>query len=77
MARVAHSRLDDATARLLEQLRRRTGLSSSALIRRGLRALAESERLQKERRIVGLGRFASGETDLGSNKKHLAGFGRR
>jgi hypothetical protein len=26
-------------------------------------------------RVIGLGRFASGVLDLGSNKKHLRGFG--
>jgi hypothetical protein len=27
-------------------------------------------------RIAGLGRFASGVDDLGSNKRHLKGFGK-
>jgi len=27
-------------------------------------------------RIAGLGQFASGISDLGSNKKHLKGFGK-
>jgi hypothetical protein len=30
----------------------------------------------KNRQIAGLGEFSSGVSDLGSNKKHLLGFGR-
>jgi hypothetical protein len=32
-------------------------------------------RAGKSRTVIGLGRFASGVPDLGSNKKHLEGFG--
>jgi hypothetical protein len=30
----------------------------------------------KKRRIIGLGQFHSGVSDLGSNKKHLENFGK-
>jgi hypothetical protein len=30
----------------------------------------------RKRKIIGLGRFRSGRSDLGSNKQHLQGFGK-
>jgi hypothetical protein len=39
-----------------------------------VRILPESQ--PKTRKIAGLGKFSSGVSDLGSNKKHLRGFGR-
>jgi hypothetical protein len=33
-------------------------------------------RLDADTEIAGLGKFASGISDLGSSKKHLDGFGR-
>jgi hypothetical protein len=50
------------------------GLSSSTVIREGIRLLAAFQ--PKSRKIVGLGKFSSGLPDLGSDKKHLRGFGR-
>lgn len=75
MTKVVHARLDEETQRLLERLRRRTGLNDSDLVRRGLRALADSELPPRGRMPVGVGRFESGVPDLGSNKQHLKGFG--
>ena len=57
-------------ARLVDQL----GVSPSTVVREGIRLLAASQ--PKSRKIVGLGKFSSGVSDLGSNKKHLRGFGR-
>jgi hypothetical protein len=77
MPKVVQARLDDETRKILDRLRRRTGLTESELLRRGIRALASLPGSGGgERRIVGVGRFASGISDLGSNKAHLDGFGR-
>ncbi len=70
------ARLDPTTERLLARLRHRTGLSDSEIRRRALAELDRSQVKAVGRRIVGLGRFASGCADLGSNKAHLDGFGR-
>jgi hypothetical protein len=75
MARVVQARLDRDAEVQLERLRRRTGQSESALVRRGLALLDASER-RRSSRVIGLGKFESGKRDLGSNKKHLRGFGR-
>jgi hypothetical protein len=45
------------------------------VIRRGLRALDAVSGDKGRRAIIGLGAFASGIRDLGSNKRHLDGFG--
>jgi hypothetical protein len=76
MAKIVHARLDEESRLLLEELRRRTGLKDSEVVRRGIRALATLTPGGKPRRVIGLGRFASGIPDLGSDKRHLKGFGR-
>ena len=52
----------------------RLGLSPSMVVREGIRLLAATQ--PKSRKIAGLGKVSSGASDLGSNKKHLQGFGR-
>jgi hypothetical protein len=73
---VVQARIDSATAKLLARLRRQTGKSDSELVRKGLELLGEMSAPAPRRRVRGLGKFASGQPDLGSNKRHLAGFGR-
>ena len=75
MARVVQARLDDDTDRLLTELRRRTKLSDSELVRRAIRSLSVLPHPRSGPKVVGVGRFASGIRDLGSNKTHLKGFG--
>ena len=76
MARLVQARLDDETDGILKALRRRTGLSNSEIVRRGVRSLAALSRPASVIRVVGLGRFSSGVRNLGSNKKHLGEFGK-
>lgn len=77
MAKLVQARLDDETDGILRELRRRTGLSDSELVRRGVRALAETLPAKVGVHVYGIGRFSSGVRDLGSNKTHLRGFGRK
>lgn len=77
MAKLVQARLDKETDAILKELRRRTGLSDSELVRRGVRSLAETVPAPAGIHVVGVGRFSSGVRDLGSNKRHLAGFGRK
>ena len=74
-SRIVQARIDEPTRRLLTRLRRSTGLSDSELVRKGLSLLADTRTGYRVRKIRGLGRFESGHRDLGSNKKHLSGFG--
>lgn len=77
MAKIVHARIDRETEALLEKLRRRTGLSESEVLREGLKAFARDRLLDGSTRIAGVAEFSSGKRDLGSNKRHLAGFGRK
>jgi hypothetical protein len=76
MSKVVQARLDADAEAALARLRRTTGLRDSELLRLGLREL--DGRLSKGGavRVIGVGKFASGRSDLGSNKRHLARFGR-
>jgi hypothetical protein len=74
--KIVHARLDPETQRLLARLRRSSGLTDSALVRRALRTLAATELRKGSVRVVGQGEFDSGVDDLGSNERHLEGFGR-
>ena len=55
---------------------RELGWTPSQVVREGLRALEAGYLRRKKRGVIGLGRFCSGVPDLGSNKKHMRGFGR-
>ena len=55
---------------------RELGWTPSQVVREGLRVLEASHLHRKGRRIIGLGKFRSGVTDLGSNNTHLRDFGR-
>jgi hypothetical protein len=69
------ARLDASSRKRLSALIRELGWTPSQIVREGLRIL-ETTRLRKKRpRIIGLGKFRSGISDLGSNKKHLRNFG--
>jgi len=78
MNEIVHARLDDDTRKIMRRLQRRYGWSDSDIVRNGIRALGDAELppAQRSKRIVGLGKFASGIHDLGSNDEHLRDFGR-
>jgi hypothetical protein len=72
--KTVQARLDADTEKILSRLVAELGMSPSMVLREGIRTLAACQ--PKSRRIVGLGKFSSGISDLGSNKKHLQEFGR-
>ena len=78
MKDIVHARIDKHTREIMRRLQRRHGWSDSEIIRIGIRALGDTDLLpgQRAEQIVGVGRFASGVKDLGSNKEHLKDFGR-
>ena len=55
---------------------RELGWTPSQVVREGLRVLEASYLRRKRRGIIGLGKFRSGVSDMGSNKKHLRDFGK-
>jgi hypothetical protein len=76
MRAVIQARLDDRSRKRLATLVRELGWSPSQVVREGLRALEASQLRKKKRVVIGLGKFASSVSDLGSNKKHLRGYGK-
>jgi hypothetical protein len=76
MKGIVQARLDEDSQKTLTRLVRELGWTPSEVVREGLRLLAASRPSVYRPRIVGLGRFASGEPDRGSNRKHLEGYGR-
>ncbi len=75
MKMTVQARLDEETQAALEALMRRHGWSTSKAVREGLRLLVREQGSGASRRMIGIGMFDSGIPDLGSNKKHLEGFG--
>jgi hypothetical protein len=70
------ARLDDESRKTLNKLMKRLGWSPSKVVREGLRLLAACHLGNGRREIIGVAQFDSGMPDLGSNKRHLKGFGR-
>ena len=70
------ARLDRESRMALEGLVRRLGWSPSRVVREGIHLLAACYGRPSKAKVIGVGRFASDVRDLGSNKKHLKGFGR-
>jgi hypothetical protein len=75
MKTAIQARLDADTSKKLAELERMTGWSTSRLVRQGLQLLSATRR-RKKSGVIGLGAFSSKTGDLGSNKKHLKGFGK-
>jgi hypothetical protein len=76
MSTIVQARLDPATKKDLDRLTKTLGCSPSEVVREALRRLAAAHPPPKRPKIFGLGKFSSGIPDLGSNKKHLEGFGK-
>jgi hypothetical protein len=76
MRAAIQARLDERSRRRLATLVRELGWSPSQVVREGLRVLEASQLRRRKRAITGLGKYASGVSDLGSNKKHLRGYGK-
>ena len=68
--------LDDRSRKRLAALVRELGWTPSQVVREGLRILDAIRLRKKKRGIIGLGKFRSGVSDLGVNKKRLRNFGR-
>jgi hypothetical protein len=76
MRNAIQARLDDRSQRRLAVLVRELGWTPSQVVREGLRVLEANYLRRKKRGIIGLGKFRSGVSDLGSNKNYLRDFGK-
>jgi hypothetical protein len=73
--KTVHARLDQESSKLLTELCGVYSENASEVIRKGIRMLASASPTKPKRKFFKAGQFDSGMTDLGSNKKHLKGFG--
>jgi hypothetical protein len=69
------ARIDAKTYETLQQLKQQSGWNFSKVIRFAIQSFAINKNQRTKRKIIGMGRFASRAPDLGSNKKHMKGFG--
>ena len=70
------ARLDDESQAALDGLVRRLGLTPSQVVREGILLMDKQHAKPVRRKVIGMGEFDSGITDLGSNKAHLESYGR-
>lgn len=77
MGATAQVRLDDKAQAALERIVKRTGMSTSAVLREGVMALEQLHQNRKRPRLIGAGSCDSGTGDLSTNKKHMEGFGKK
>lgn len=76
MKTTVQARLDGRSRAALNRLVKHLGWSPSKVVREGVRLLDACYGAPSQRKILGIGRFASGIPDLGSNERRLEGFGR-
>ncbi len=77
MKNTVQARLDVESQAALDRLVQRLGWSPSRVVRESLRLMMlQYDAAPRNRKIAGIGEFDSGMPDLGSNRKHLEGFGR-
>jgi hypothetical protein len=72
----AQVRLDDEIQADLEGLAKHLGVSQSEVMREGIRLMKEKHKPQPRKKLIGVGMFSSGLTDLSTNPKYMEGFGR-
>jgi hypothetical protein len=75
MPSIVQARLDTDSQAALDRLTTQLGWSPSKVVREALKLLAERQKPSSRPKVIGVGRFDSGISDLGSNKKHLSRFG--
>ncbi len=80
MKNYIHARLGPEERVLLKKLKKATGESESALVKKGLRLVYKEEvqGIKNALEVAGdlVGCVSSGIGDLSTNKKHLEGFGK-
>jgi len=76
MKAVVQARLDPEARQTLDGLVRRLGWNRSRVVRESLLLMGRYHSATPRKWVIGVGNFESGLPDLGSNKRHMQGFGR-
>lgn len=71
------ARLDAETQAVLDKLVRRLGWSTSEVVREGIRLVERNHAPQPRRRLIGIGKYDAGVSDLATNKKYMEDFGKK
>lgn len=78
MKAYVHARLEPGDRAVLDELKARTGLSESDIIRRGLHLVVQAERQRASALDLAgtsVGRFTRGPRDLSADSRHFEDFG--
>lgn len=76
METTVQARLDEETQAALDRLRRH-GWSVSEAVREGIRLVDKRNTPQTRRKLIGIGNYDSGVSDLATNRKYLEDFGEK
>ncbi|MGD0729878.1 MAG: hypothetical protein ABR956_01345 [Terracidiphilus sp.] len=77
MGATVQVRLDEKSEAALKRLVRAKGCTPSQAVRESLVKDAEQLAEKPRPRLIGIGCFDSGLTDLATNKKYMEGFGKK
>jgi hypothetical protein len=77
MGTTVQARLDEKSQAALQRLVRRHGMTTSDVIREGIRLVEQHKSGKKYPSLIGAGMFDSGIPDLSTNKKYMEGFGKK
>jgi len=77
MGTTVQVRLDEETTSLLRGFVKRSGKTTSEVLRRGIQLAVSEEKLRASARLVGIGCVDFGPGDLATNKKRMEGFGKK
>jgi len=71
------ARLDVKTQAALDKLVRQLGWSTSEVVREGIRLVERHHAPAPRPKMIGLGMYDSGVSDLATNKKYMEDFGKK
>ena len=74
---MVQARLDEETQAALDRVVRQQGWSTSEVVREGIRLVEKHHAPPPRRKLIGIGRYDSGVSDLSTNKKYMEDFGRK
>ncbi len=77
MKATVQARLDKETQAALERLVKRHGWSTSRVVREGIHLVEKHHAPPPIRKLIGIGKYDSGVSDLSTNKKYMEDFGKR
>lgn len=75
MKTTVQARLDEETQTTLNRVARQLGWSASKVVREGIHLVEQRHAVPKIHKLIGVGMFDGGPSDLSTNKKYLEDFG--